>query len=146
MNRIWLLFEKIFAVIEIVSAGLFIYVDCVNERDQPLSQILKDTNIHVLYILHVVGGILLLFNKKTGWIISVPMWALFVIGFDILSFSDGEIDWTVLILFSIMGIAFLVFILQKPFLKKYQISKKDWIIIAGIAPVIVIFACWHHLF
>ena len=147
INRTWTIFEKILAVGEIVLAGLTIFFsDYIAERSYPIRQILSDINVFILHLLFLTGGALLFFSKKTGWIISVTMWFLFLIGFNIFTLSNGEINWAALISFSTISIVFLVFMLQKPFLEKYRISKKDWLIIAGMVPVIIIVACWHHLF
>lgn len=150
MTRTWLLFERLFAIIEIAIALLFIlYFDYVGERDYTLLNILSDTNVFILHLLFLSGGILLLLNEKVGWMISLPMWSLFLIGSCIFMSSQGgwdETEVTVLLLCLAIGFAFVIFILQKPFLDKYQISKKNWAIVAGMIPVIIILACWHHLF
>jgi hypothetical protein len=77
------------------------------------------------------------------------MWFCFVVAMVFFTLTSTKLhgyEWVQFITCVAIGISFLIFILQKQFLKKYQVSKKDWLIIAGLIAFILIDTCWHRIF
>ena len=98
-------------------------------------------------ILSIISGVLLIMNKRIGWIGSVVM--SFVYGLGIIIYScktyNAEITISNLILPIVISLLFLVLglvLLNNVFREKYRPSKYTWIIMA----LTIALLCVDHIF
>lgn len=95
----------------------------------------------LLSILSLLAGILLLLQKKIGWILSVALFgALTIIWVYLLIdyLRDPIEDPRLMLFFSTLLGFFLVCLLQKPFIRKYSPTKKSWVVISTIVIFLVL--------
>ena len=159
MNRTWLIFEKIFAVIQALLACLFIAFDYdfliedgerVADRGYPtlkLAEVVYNIQTWILPVLFLVAGTLLLLNKRLGWILSISLYLTFVI---YLLMSEVRYDsgsnWYQTLLLFILCISPIAFLAQKPFLTKYHIGKKQWLFVGILVIAISLTSYWQRIF
>ena len=105
-------------------------------------------NAHFIFLsgaMGLVSGILLLKNKKMGWILSFSSWIIYCFGTLIIFWKTGKVDGPISTQnYMLIGILILIFIIMaivltlKPFMLKYKPDSKSWITIAVITLVFLI--------
>lgn len=159
MNRTWLIFEKIFAMIQALLACLFIYFDYdfliedgerVADRGYPtlkLAEVVCNIQIWLLPVLFLVAGTLLLLNKRLGWILSISLYLTFVIYVLMSEIRYNSVStWYQILSLFILCISPIAFLAQKPFIIKYHIRKKQWLIVGVLVIVISLILYWVRIF
>jgi hypothetical protein len=156
MNKTWLIIEKVIGVLLGIWGIIALYgitttvADMVNSgyaafnRVTTLQLILQNHLQFLIAIGSVFGGALLLFNDKQGWILCVISAALFI--FSLMQSSQANATdssqpyyafFKSYSLMALLFIAIMILLTQKPFLKKYQITTKNWLWIIGIIAVLI---------
>jgi len=168
MKKGWLILEKAFASIQLLFSILFSYLtyDAIMEEQKFMADenefidgVKQLPRFHIsfhghhiaylLVLLFFLGGILLLFNKKTGWLISFSIWLSFFffliifIIFKALPVGSDRIQAACVFLFVI---AMTVFLAMKPILTKYQIHTKHWMGVASITILLLTDYSWKLIF
>jgi hypothetical protein len=164
MNRNWLLFEKLFAIIEIslaivLASVMYRFVSYYHKKfhsnfvaahvSEFKALILNHHQGYVQIILFTTAGTLLLFSKKTGWMLSVALGFCAVIDIVVFSFFNYRFHGMQLIeagLVFLSAIWLMVNIVQKHFLLKYKVTKKDWLITVILFILISLDTNWKYLF
>jgi hypothetical protein len=162
MNKHWTLFEKVISGFQIIF-GIVVISFLLLTLDSIISTLLehsdytwKDVSFYKLIknhyfftflgILSISSGILLLKNKKIGWILSVSTWLLYGLGTLINIFKKNHENKSILesnsdyITIGIFIVAFFILALcltLKPFRTKYKANLKSWFKI-GIITLILI--------
>lgn len=155
MTRNWFITEKIISAALIIwgglsfyysSRGVFYLLNAVTWKDLSISNTFK--NFHIMFFLPlvtIIAGLLLFFNKKIGWTMSLI--ALFLNAFVFLIPKDKytnnfNSNGKGLILFTLITtIGFLttfIILLLKPFQAKYNPTKKTWLTIVLITFVVML--------
>ncbi|KAB5483112.1 MULTISPECIES: hypothetical protein [Flagellimonas] len=164
MNKNWKLFEKVISGFQIIfgittisfllwSLNLTITIIFENSdytwNDVSFYKLFKNHYFFTfLGILSISSGILLLKNKKIGWILSVSTWLLYGFGTLINIFKKNDENEYIFASnsdFIILGIIIVTFLILalcltlKPFRTKYKPNLKSWFKI-GIITLILITA------
>src|SRR6185312_8213062 len=91
MNRTWLIFEKIFALVEITLAMFLLWslyyeinlwegiLYMVKNKPSFWHLLLNQQSLAVVDVLFLSGGLLFFFEKKAGWVISVSLWIYYLV-------------------------------------------------------------------
>lgn len=157
LNKVWTVVEKIIAII-LVIAGIFLLYNEVSLIADVLNSgyiitgkatYLQLLQVHllpvVLSIVSLFGGFMLLFNDKTGWILSVIATALFGFLFFISSKSNAlDTKLAFATFYKSYGVTAILFfisllvLLLKPFREKYHPTAKNWLLIAGTLIVLIL--------
>jgi len=160
MNRTWLVFEKIFAAVEIVLAmfllwSLYYEINLWEDilymsKSKPSfwHLLINQQSLVVVDVLFLSGGLLFFFRKKAGWVISTSLWIYYcIIGIPIALFEHqwNKSDFYKIPLM-ILWFVLLLPLIQKPILNKYKINKTDWAITAILVILISLDANWKYLF
>ena len=157
MNRTWLIIEKVIAILLLVwgIAALYTVTTTIANMfklgyiaSQHISYFQLFVGAHLnffLAIAAIVGGFMLFFNDKFGWIVSVVSCALYVVTFFRSSQANAVSSTQPYNAFSksysLMALLFLiilVFLIQKPFLKKYNVTATNWIWIIVIVALLIL--------
>src|SRR4051812_24292772 len=109
-----------------------------------LDLLLKNHVNFLLALVTIFSGFLLLFNDKEGWLLCVICSALYVVTFAMSSQANSTDKSKPYFEFSksysLMALLFLVMLIlliQKPFIKKYQVTIKNWLWIITIVVIIM---------
>ncbi len=168
MSRNWAIFEKIFAVIQITIAGFMVYglyeylkadenyeagEDEFFEGKSHTTfhfYLSRNQQIYLLIAVCLCGSLLWLFNKKLGWVLSLSFFSSYL-GFTLMYSLfwlpiEGYSQWLRFILEVLTTFIFIAFLVQKPLVEKYRITKKDWAITAVMVILISLDLNWHRLF
>jgi hypothetical protein len=163
MNKHWTLFEKIISGFQIIFgiAGISFVVWSLNLtittifehsdytwNDVSFYKLLKN---HYFFIftgaLCLSSGILLLKNKKIGWILSVVTWLLYALGtlINLLAKNDeNEYLFESNLEFILVGLVITSFFILalcltlKPFRTKYKANLNSWILIGLLTLIFTI--------
>lgn len=154
MRRKWFITEKIISVALVIggsllfystSIGLFNLISILHSKD--FSVVTTFKSFHIVFFLSLMtifGGVFLFFNKRISWLISLI--TLILNGFIYLIppnrhthiFSSKHLDIILIrLLMTITCLTVFVILFQKPFLAKYNPTKKTWLTIALISFAIV---------
>ena len=154
-------FEKSLAIIEIlVGLGLIILLiyswysvfSYMVENGQTtwskISILKLIRNAHFIFLsgaMGLVSGILLLKEKKLGWILSTSSWIVYCLVTSLIFWklekADGPFNTLNYVLSGLLILIFLIMagvLTLKPFRLKYKPDSKSWIIIAVITVVFLI--------
>lgn len=170
MDRTWTVFEKILAVVQILLAlavAFMMYSYIMTDEETGITAAISDfrfshydlveyRTMYSVVILLLSGSLLLLYNKKAGWVISIIVWLFWLFWLLIVYYYgnySGTSPW-LLALFPISCFGVIIFLTQKHFLIKYSLSKSYGLIV--LAGVILLLADydwkqtigigWHSLF
>ncbi len=145
MTRIQLLFEKIFAGIEILFACCLFDVKYEQwiEEGPPVtrhmylgflsSQVIYAVQLFILPLMFLVGGILLLANNRLGWLISLNVWLTITVIVICNLFSDFFEHLAIFQITTLFTcIVFIIDLAKKSYRIKYDIRKRDLGIVAAL--------------
>jgi Na+-translocating ferredoxin:NAD+ oxidoreductase RnfD subunit len=151
MTKNWTIIEKIIALILVTGSGLLFYLTYIgfhNYLDSVLGKIPLN-QIRWLYFFNIyqnaffislgtlLAGILLMINKKVGWIIAIAILFLLAFSFYFPSltapkyiFDDASSKVVAAVIgFSLFCLTLLTTLLLKPFREKYKPTRANWIVI-----------------
>ena len=155
MTRSWSIAEKIISITLLIWGGLLL---CYSSRSvyyllqlvsfKDLSVMTTVKNYYLIFLLPLataIGGLLLLFGKRIGWIMSLITLFLNAVVFLIPnnrndnSFNSHSASTKFyLLLIMICCLAALIVLLTKPFRTKYQPTENTWLTIAIVLLVVVL--------
>lgn len=157
LSKGWKIIEKVIAVIIAAGCVVILYYEVfliaqtirsgyLQSTQQSYMQIVKMHNLPVIVsVLGLFGGCMLLFNDKTGWLLSLIATAMFGFLFFVSSRSNAANSTFAFASFyksyAVTAIAcFLLFILllTAPFRKKYKPTSKNWLWFAGIVLILLL--------
>ena len=110
------------------------------------SQLFQRNHLNILLSLAAVfAGVMLWFNDKKGWLLSIICSVLYFVTF-IRSSQANSLDSSQPYFnfhksFSLVALVFLaisILLLQKPFWKKYHPSKNTWFWVVGIIVILIL--------
>jgi len=151
MTKKWKIIEKIIEIIQMIFGGLLIFLffrNIINLMFTGGYSILRALELNLprghngilLGTFFLISGILIILNKKTGWIGNIIAWLAFSIIMILFFASDLDYELIDLIYLSILIliiISFLFILMRKPFLKKYKPSWLSYIFILIITSIII---------
>ncbi|WP_448700162.1 hypothetical protein ACFGVR_23545 [Mucilaginibacter sp. AW1-3] len=153
MNRKWLLFEKIYAVLIILLGFLSLYQFYLfwkmlwDSRQATTELFYGGIGISAQADLLTVGmliaaGILLMLNKKSGWLINISL-LVCSIGYGVVQIFSKHRFISIapnyllpVVFFLLVCIITTILFLQKPMLTKYLINKRDILVVFCLILVI----------
>jgi hypothetical protein len=156
VNKTWTIIEKIIGVLLSVWGIIALYgvasaILNISHSGYALMNhisyfdlLLKNHVNFLLALAAIFSGFLLLFNDKEGWLLCVICSALYVVTF-ITSSQASSTDKSKPYFefsksYSLMALLFLVMLIllvQKPFLKKYHVTFKNWFWIIAIVVLVI---------
>ena len=158
MNKYWLVFEKAAGIILVCISICILYLvtDLFSNSLEhlPASEVLEfyfnsDFGLwSILGLLGFVGGVLLLFNKKWGWLASIVIFFSYFVISSIISIkflieknssnaSDDFWSW-LLIGMIISSFLFLgILLTHNRFRRKYSAKKESFFLVAFLVMVVV---------
>ena len=154
MPRNYIILEKVIAII-LSSWGIISLYFLVNRLkfffDIGIVQRISLFNLFVTYhliillpLMFILGGFLLLFSKKVGWLITLIALLLNIL-FNFIPAGKGKSlfigNLTLIIFSSVITILFILiiyFLMLPPFRIKYTPSKKTWWVIGSITFLILL--------
>jgi hypothetical protein len=157
MNKAWTIIEKVIAVLLSIWGIIALYgvASAVSSMSHSSYAIVKHIsyfqlllNNHLYFLLALVtifSGFLLLFNDKLGWVLSTSCVAVYMITFfrtsQASSTDSSQLYYVFSKSYSLMALLFLIMLallIQKPFIKKYHVTFKNWILVAVIVTVLIL--------
>ena len=155
MRREWFIIEKIISIALIIWGGLLFYsvlrglfylFNRIPLKEVSLATTFK--NFHIMFFLPlatIIGGFLLLFNKKPGWIISLITLLLNGIIYLIPPnrhthhFSSSDLNsFIVISIMTTICSSLFIILLQNPFQTKYNPTRYTWLIIVLVTTAVII--------
>jgi hypothetical protein len=155
MTRNWYITEKIISLALIIWGGLLLYYssrgilllsDFVSSQDFSVWTTFK--YYHLLFILPlatIIAGLLLLFDKRTGWTMALMTLLMNAFVFSIPkdkytnNFDLNSSGFIVsMLFFSIVCLTSFFILLRKPLQIKYNPTKKTWLTIAVLTLFILL--------
>lgn len=150
MNKTWLIIEKVIGVLLCIWGIVALYT--VTSTIANMFKLGYIASQHITYfdifigahlnfflaVAAVVGGFMLVFGDKPGWFLSVICCALYVVTFfrssqaNTLSSQPYYIFSKSYSVTSFLFLIILILLIQKPFLKKYRVTAKNWVWISII--------------
>tara|TARA_R100001369_G_scaffold73411_3_gene101962 strand:- start:97 stop:606 length:510 start_codon:yes stop_codon:yes gene_type:complete len=162
MNKNWKLFEKVISVFQIIFgiAIISLVLWSVNTtitiifehsdytwRDVSFYKLVKNNHFYILSsLLCISSGILLLKNKKIGWVLSVTTWLVYGLGTLLNTLKKNDKNESVIqsnsdsIIVGIFVVSFLTIAMCltfKPFRTKYEPNLYSWLIIGLITLIFI---------
>ena len=157
MNKTWLIIEKIIGSLLTIWGIIALYgitstvVSVINNGfaatvNITYFQLFLGNHLNFfLGLAAVFGGYMLISNDKPGWILAIISLALYVVAFfrssQANSIDNSQPYYVFFKSYSLMALLFLVMLIlliQKPFLKKYHVSLKNWLWIGIIITVCIL--------
>src|SRR3954451_22187465 len=157
MNKSWIIIEKIIAVLLFVWGIIALYGGAstvlnisrsgyaIINHISYLNLLLKNHINFLLALVAIFSGFLLLFNDKEGWFLSVICVALYVVTFIESAQATATNSSTPYFAFSksysLMALLFLgilILLIQKPYIKKYHVTLKNWLWMISIVFVLIL--------
>ena len=157
MNKTWTIIEKIIGILIGIWGVISLY-GVTNKIANVIrsgyaaanhltySQIFLDNHVYFLIaIASLFGGFMLAFNDKQGWMLSVISTVVYVVTFFRSSQTNAQGSdqpyfqyFKSYAVMALLFIAILILLLQKPFRKKYQPTRKNWMWMVIITTILVI--------
>jgi len=157
MNKTWLIVEKIIGTALTGWGMVVLYNVTTTVLDMITSgfshsvkitylQLFERNHLNLLLSLATVfAGIMLWFNDKKGWLLSIICAALYCVTF-LKSSRANSIDSTQPLfefhksyaLMALLCLIIFILLIQKPFWKKYQPTKRNWLWVIVITAVLLI--------
>jgi hypothetical protein len=157
MKKTWVIIEKIIGTI-ITAWGMVVLfniirvmIDTVNSGfttsvNVTYGQLFQKNHLNILLSLaSVFAGVMLWFNDKRGWLLSIICSLLYFVTFIKSSQANSQDSshpyfefYKSYSLIALIFLVILIFLLQKPFWKKYQPTKKNWLWAIGIIVILLI--------
>lgn len=159
MSKKYVIIEKSIALLLIIFAGFGLYVaymqvdilltfgresKLIGPGDSAFFKLVVAHHSQIIpALLELIAGLLLLFNKKAGWLLSVTVCMASAIVFCIIFFKADppweeakEMAFYLVYLGTLFSfLTMLLLLLQKPFLDKYKPSKYSQAIILLLAGI-----------
>jgi len=156
MNKAWLIIEKIIGAFLFVWGIITLYslttiILNMTRHGYAAAQHITYFQLflgsHINFFLAVAsifGGFMLVFGDKPGWFLSVVCSALYIVTF--FRSSQANIESTQpfysfsksYTLMSLLFLLILILLVQKPFIKKYHATPKNWLWAAAIVILVII--------
>lgn len=157
MYKTWIVIEKIIGTV-LTAWGMFVLynvltmmLDMVNSgftKSVKISypQLFERNHLNLLLSLAAVfAGVMLWFNDKKGWLLSIICASLYFVTFIRSSEANSKDSsqpyfefYKSYSLMALLFLAILILLLQKSFWKKYQPTKRNWLWVIIITVVLLI--------
>ena len=157
MNKTWVIIEKIIGTALTAWGMVVLYNVIATVLDMITSgfshsvkitylQLFERNHLNLLLSLAAVfGGVMLWFNDKKGWLLSIICASLYFVTFIMSSHANSKDSLQPYFefhksysLMALLFLAILILLIQKPFWKKYQPTTRNWLWVIAITVVLLI--------